>query len=392
MTQDIFPNARATAPPTPHKGRGALSNTASTRFTALQREAVDDGWPPSPAHAEAPGQARQAGQAEQAESPGDTDPPESRATVVGEDRGPGILTRNRSPDIPFDRSINPYKGCEHGCIYCFARPTHAYLDLSPGLDFETKLHAKPEAPAALRAALNKPGYVPDVVTLGANTDPYQPVERRLRITRGLLEVLAEARHPVCIVTKSPGVTRDLDILEPMARDGLVRVMVSITTLDRALARKLEPRAPTPMRRITALRALAEAEVPTGVLAAPMIPALNESELEAILAEAADAGAQSAGYVLLRLPHEVKDLFAEWLDVHYPERKDHILNRVREARGGKLNDAAWGTRFKGRGRHADLLAQRFDLACKRHGLNGQRWTLDTTLFRPPARDPRQMSLF
>ncbi len=351
------------------KGRGAVSNAASTRFTALGREAADDGW----------------------DLP-DPDGERRPETVVGRDSARRVITRNQSPDVPFDRSINPYKGCEHGCIYCFARPTHAYLDLSPGLDFETRIFAKEDAPELLRRELAKPSYRPDVIALGANTDPYQPVERRLRITRGVLEVLAEANHPVCIVTKSATVVRDLDILKPMAAKRLARVMVSVTTLDHALARKLEPRAPTAARRLEAIAALSEAGVATGVLAAPMIPALNDSELEKILAAAAERGARSAGYVMLRLPHEIKDLFAEWLDVHYPDRKEHVLNLVRQARGGGLYDPAWGARLKGKGAYADMMARRFKVACRRHGLNTDRYDLDTAQFRAPGKDGRQMALF
>lgn len=352
----------------PQKGRGAVSNARSERFTALQRERSDDGW----------------GTAEE-------DMAESPDTVVGTDKSRKIITRNQSPDVPFDRSINPYRGCEHGCVYCFARPTHAYLDLSPGLDFETRIFAKPHAADLLRKELADPRYVPDVITLGANTDPYQPVERRLGITRQILEVLAEAKHPVCIVTKSATVLRDSDILAGMARENLVRVMVSVTTLDRQLARNLEPRAATPQRRLAALQGLAEAGVAAGVLAAPMIPALNDHEVERILAASAEAGAQSAGYVLLRLPHEIKGLFTEWLATHYPERKDRVLNLVRQNRGGSLYDSTWGARLKGTGKYASLLQHRFELACKKHGLNGHRWDLETGLFRAPERDGRQMSL-
>jgi len=356
-------------PDRPTKGRGAVSNAASSRFTREQRERVDDGWGTA--------------DAEMAERPD---------TIVGTDASRGIVTRNQSPDVPFDRSINPYKGCEHGCVYCFARPTHAYLDLSPGLDFETRIFAKPNAPDLLRKTLAKRGYEPDIITLGANTDPYQPIERRLEITRGILEVLAEANHPVCIVTKGATVTRDIDILAEMGRKNLARVMLSVTTLDRHLARRLEPRASTPARRIDAIRRLHDAGVATGVLAAPMIPAINDHELEAILAEAAGAGARSAGYVLLRLPHELTDLFGEWLDAHYPDRKDRVLSRVRQNRGGALNDSSWGRRLKGQGEFADLLAKRFRLACAKHGLNDQRWDLDTSQFRPPEPDGRQPSLF
>jgi len=346
-----------------------VSNDASRRFAVLRREEADDGWTGAPEEADRP-----------------------PATVVGEDRGPGIITWNSSPDVPFDRSINPYKGCEHGCVYCFARPSHAYLELSPGLDFETKLFSKPDAAERLRAALGRPGYKPATLALGANTDPYQPVERRLEITRDVLKVLAEARHPVCIVTKSALVLRDLDLLVPLAKDGLARVMLSVTTLDRTLARRLEPRAPTPARRLAALRSLARAGVPCGVLAAPVIPALTDSELEAILQQAATAGADSAGYVLLRLPHEVRALFDAWLAAHYPDRREHVLSRVRQDRDGAHYDPAWGRRLTGAGVHADLLAQRFHKACRRLGLDTGGRNLDGSQFRPPARDARQMHLF
>lgn len=352
----------------PHKGRGAVSNASSVRFTALGRALEDDGWGTVDEELEAAPQ-----------------------TIVAPDRARRVMTYNKSPDLHFDRSINPYKGCEHGCVYCFARPTHAYLDLSPGLDFETRIFAKEDAPALLRAELRRRGYRPDTVVLGANTDPYQPVERRMEITRGILEVLAEAKHPVTIVTKSALVLRDLDILQAMAERNLARVMVSVTTLEREMARKLEPRAPTPRKRLDAIAGLCAAGVPVGVLAAPMIPALNDHELEGILKTAAEQGASNAGYVLLRLPHEIKELFAEWLDTHFPNRKQRVLEMVREARGGQLYEAAWGTRMKGRGRYAELIARRFRLACKKHGLNAQRRDLDCTQFAPPRGDSRQMAL-
>ncbi|RDD61118.1 PA0069 family radical SAM protein [Ferruginivarius sediminum] len=351
------------------KGRGAVANDASARFTALQRSYGDDGW----------------GSADEAVE-------SAPATAVGRDSGRTAISWNKSPDIPFDRSINPYKGCEHGCIYCFARPTHAYLDLSPGLDFETKIFAKENAAELLRKDLAKPSYKPDVITLGANTDPYQPVERRLEITRRVLEVLAEARHPVSIVTKSATVLRDLDILREMADRRLVRVNVSVTTLDRDLARKLEPRAPTPPRRLEAIRGLAAAGVPVGVLAAPMIPALNDSELEKILTAAVEAGADTGGYILLRLPHEIKNLFEGWLETHFPARKEHVLSLVRQSRGGRLYDADWGQRMKGKGHYARLIQQRFRLAARKLNLNADRYDLDCSQFVPPAPDPRQMALF
>ena len=390
------------------KGRGAVSNDRSARFTALQRERTDDGWAgnvygcrrkPTDVDGDyVDGADADAGDVDGVDPPPAEDPYDdpyddpSPDTVVARDHGRTALTWNHSPDVPFDRSINPYKGCEHGCVYCFARPTHAYLDLSPGLDFETRIFAKEDAPELLRGELAKPSYKPDTITLGANTDPYQPVERRLRITRRILEVLEEARHPVCIVTKGACADRDADILARMAQRGLARVMVSVTTLDPELARKLEPRAPTPRRRLAVVRTLRAAGVPVGVLAAPMIPALNDSELERILEASAAAGADTAGYVLLRLPHEIKDLFAEWLAAHYPDRKDHVLSLVGQMRGGKLYDSRWGTRMKGTGAYADLLSKRFKIAARRAGLNADRWDLDRTQFVPPAKDPRQGRLF
>jgi DNA repair photolyase len=303
-----------------------------------------------------------------------------------------IITRNDSPDIPFDRSINPYKGCEHGCVYCFARPTHAYLGLSPGLDFETRIFSKPEAANLLREELRRPAYRCAVMALGSNTDPYQPIERDLRITRRVLEVLAEFRHPVGIVTKSTLVLRDLDILGPMARAGLASVMVSITTLDPELAGRMEPRASAPRQRVETIRALARSGVPVGVLASPMIPGLNDTEMERILEHSANAGAQSAGFILLRLPLEIKELFAEWLVEHYPLKARRILSLIKSARGGRLNDATFGTRMRGTGAYAELIRRRFDIAVRRLGLNRRRVTLDTTLFRPPPGPGDQEVLF
>jgi DNA repair photolyase len=357
-------------PDRPKKGRGAVSNRAG-RYEPHAREATDDGWDTL---------ARDAHEL-----------PTLRTAVLA-DTSRTILARNESPDVPFDRSINPYRGCEHGCVYCFARPTHAYLGLSPGLDFETRLFAKHDAADLLRAELSKKGYTPATLALGANTDPYQPIERDLRLTRGVIEVLAEAKHPFGIVTKSDLVLRDLDLLAPLAEKNLVRVCLSITTLDRRLARALEPRAPRPDKRLAAVRARAAAGVPVAVLAAPLIPALNDPELEAILQAGAEAGADSASYVLLRLPREIGPLFEEWLDTHYPDRKARILEHVRGARGGKLYDSAWGTRMKGQGPYAYLLKRRFELACKRLGLDKRSWALDTAQFVPPRRDTAQMALF
>lgn len=370
----------------PKKGRGAVTNR-SGRFETLAHSEIDDGWPSSTEDQ-------------------DFHPP-PLATSVSIDSTRSIIARNQSPDIPFDRSINPYRGCEHGCVYCFARPSHAWLGLSAGLDFETRLFAKPNAAQLLEKELAKRSYKPAVIVLGTNTDPYQPIERRYRITRQVLEVLWRSRHPAVIITKSAGLVRDLDILTPMAEARLVQVMISVTTLDSDLARRMEPRASAPAKRLAAVKRLADAGVPVGVMAAPMIPALNDSELEAILAAAAEAGAGSAAYVLLRLPLELKDLFIEWLEAHYPGRKDHVLSLIRQSRGGGLNDATFGRRFRGSGAYAALLARRFNLACRRLGLdqrdrNQADWGLNTDLFRgsplqnSPRHDPRlekrQLSLF
>jgi DNA repair photolyase len=356
-------------PDLPRKGRGAVSN-ATGRFEPYRRERTDDGW----------------GSAELSE---DELPP--LRTSVAIDTTRTAIVHNQSPDIGFDRSINPYRGCEHGCIYCFARPTHAYLGLSPGLDFESKLLAKPEAPKLLEAELRARGYRCAPLALGTNTDPYQPIERDYKITRGLLEVLRDFDHPIMITTKSALVARDIDILAPMAAKGLASVALSITTLEPALARAMEPRAPRPEKRLATIRALAEAGVPTAVMTAPMIPALNDAEMERILEAAAEAGARSAGYVLLRLPHEIKDLFAEWLKAHYPDRAKHVLSLVREMRGGKLNDPNFGSRFRGQGPYAAIIRKRFRLACERLGLNARETNLDCSLFRPPPQAGDQLRL-
>ncbi len=365
------PHPDIVLPDLPRKGRGAVSNPTG-RYEPGRRVAEDDGWG----------------------APDEDDLPPFRTTVAY-DASRTIIARNQSPDIPFDQSINPYRGCEHGCVYCYARPTHAYLGLSPGLDFETKLFAKPDAPALLRQELAKPGYRPALIALGTNTDPYQPVERGLRITRGILEVLAECHHPVGIVTKSALIQRDIDILGPMAARGLAMAYVSVTTLDRDLARRMEPRAAAPTRRLETIRALAQAGIPTGVMTAPIIPALNDHEMERILEEAAGAGAAFAGYVLLRLPLEIKDLFSEWLQAHAPGKARHVLSLVRQTHGGALYDPAFGRRMKGEGPYAQLIAQRFKLACERLGFNRQRWRGDISQFRPPVPEPadrRQLSLF
>ena len=352
---------------TPLRGRGAVSNPAG-RFETLREEAFDDGW--------------------DARDP----PPERVPTEVIIDRTKTIIARNDSPDIPFDRSINPYRGCEHGCIYCFARPSHAYLGFSPGLDFETKIVAKPEAANLLRRELRKSGYSVGPLALGSNTDPYQPVERDLRITRQLLEVLSEARHPTGIVTKSALILRDLDIIVPMAKEGLAQVMVSVTTLRRDLARAMEPRAAAPARRLATIAALRGAGVPVGVLASPMIPALNDSELEAILEAAANAGAGSAGFILVRLPHELKELFSEWLATHVPTRAGHVEGLIRDTRGGRLYEAKFGDRMRGQGPYAELLANRFRVASRRHGLDRKHPPFRLDLFRPPRAPGAPRSLF
>ena len=311
------------------------------------------------------------------------------ATVVTPDATRTIIARNDSPDIPFDRSVNPYRGCEHGCIYCFARPSHAFLGLSPGLDFETRIIAKPEAARLLAAELARPGYVCDVMALGSNTDPYQPVERKMKITRGVLEVLAAHHHPVTIVTKSDLVLRDADLLAAMARQRLASVMISITTLDPALARRMEPRAAAPHRRVETIRELNKAGIPAGVLNSPIIPGLNDTEIERVLEACAEAGARWAGYTLVRLPYEVKDLFREWLEEHYPLRSARILGLVRQTRSGALNDPAYGSRMRGRGALADLIRNRFAIARRRFGLDPKPAPLDTSQFRVPG---AQASLF
>jgi DNA repair photolyase len=349
-----------------YKGRGSVSNP-DCRYDAYRREAADDGWPE------------------------DDDAPPAPATTVSVDATRTIIARNSSPDVPFEQSINPYRGCEHGCIYCFARPTHAYLGLSPGLDFETRLFCKPDAPRLLQGELDRAGYQCRVLALGANTDCYQPVERKWQITRGILETLAAHRHPVTIVTKSALVERDMDLLAPMAESGLVQVNVSVTTLDPALARRLEPRAAAPHRRLQTIERLARAGIPTGVLVAPIIPVLTDGELETILQSAADGGAGFAGYVLLRLPLEVKDLFKEWLQANAPLKADHVMGQVREARQGRENDARFGARMRGNGAYADLIGRRFDVARRRLGLASSGPALRTDLFCRPARSGDQLTL-
>lgn len=350
----------------PLKGRGATGNP-DNRFDAHTREAVDDGW-------------------------GNLDAPlQPLRTTVQADSARSVIAYNDSPDVSFDRSVNPYRGCEHGCVYCFARPTHAYLGLSPGLDFESRLFYKEDAAALLRKELARPGYRCAPLALGINTDAYQPLERRLRITRQLLEVLLEMRHPLTIVTKSALIERDLDLLSELARQRLVHVLFSITTLERELARTLEPRAAAPQRRLQALQRVSEAGIPVGVMVAPLIPVLTDAELERILEAARAAGAQAAGYVLLRLPHEVKDLFRDWLAQHRPLAAEHVMNRLRDCRGGRDYDARFGTRMRGEGVFAELLAQRFHKAHRALRFPGLP-ELDSSLFTPPRSDRRQLDLF
>jgi len=352
-------------PPQARKGRGALSNR-SGRFETETREAFDDGWG------------------------GLDELPERVPTTLSIDTAKTVISYNQSPDVPFDRSINPYRGCEHGCAYCFARPSHAYLGLSPGLDFETRLFYKPDAPELLREELRARRYLPAPIALGINTDAYQPVERRLGLTRRILEVLQETRHPVSIVTKSALIERDLDILQAMAGEGLAQVAVSVTTLKAELARRLEPRAAAPRRRVQVVERLAAAGIPVSVLVAPLIPMLNDEELEKILAASREAGAVDAGYVLLRLPLELHDLFAEWLRTHEPLKAERVLRRIFEARGGKAYDSTFGARMTGTGAYADLLGQRFKLAYKRQAFPGAP-DFNTGLFRPPPAGG-QMDLF
>ncbi|MCE2509784.1 MAG: PA0069 family radical SAM protein [Alphaproteobacteria bacterium] len=356
-------------PDRPRKGRGAVSNPTG-RFEAAVRFAVADGWT-------------------EEREPEEAGPLRTRVTI---DATRSILTRNNSPDIPFNRSINPYRGCEHGCIYCFARPTHAYLGLSPGLDFESRLFAKPNAPELLAAELRKPGYRCEVLALGMNTDCYQPIERRYEITRKILETLAAFGQPVNLVTKSTLVLRDLDILGEMAARRLVKVFVSVTSLRPEIARTLEPRAPHPKHRIETIRRLAEAGVPAGVMTAPVIPFLTDPEMEKILKTAAKAGAKEAGYVALRLPREVAPLFREWLEANAPGKANHVMSLVQGMRGGKDYDSRFFIRRRGIGNYAELLAKRFKLACRRLGLNEKAIALDCSRFRPPPGVGAQLDLF
>jgi DNA repair photolyase len=348
------------------RGRGAQTN-ATGRYEPRATVAFDDGW----------------------QSIEELPP---FTTEVAVDTARKVITRNNSPDISFDRSINPYRGCEHGCIYCFARPTHAYLGLSPGLDFESKLFMKPDAPELLERELSARNYTPRIIAIGTNTDPYQPIERRYQVMHRILEVLERAGHPVGIVTKSNLVVRDIDILARMAKRNLVRVGISVTTMDAKLSRVMEPRAPTPPRRLEALRQLAQAGIPTTVMVAPVIPAINDAEIERILDAAAACGVRGAGYVLLRLPLEVRDLFREWLQANFPDRERHVFALIRQTRGGKDYDATFGKRMTGGGPYAWMIGKRFETTCARLGLNVHKTELTTEHFRPPRAGAEQLDLF
>ena len=357
-------------PPARIKGRGAASNPEG-RFESVRHDAEDDGWQTALLDEAAP----------------------RPRTEVTEERARSVITRNDSPDIVFEQAMNPYRGCEHGCIYCFARPSHSYLNLSPGLDFETKIRAKSNLAEVLRAELSKPGYVPKPINIGSNTDPYQPIEKKWRLTRAALEVLAECRHPCTIVTKNALVERDLDLLEPMARARQVHVFVSVNSLDNRLASELEPRASAPHRRLQAVRALTDAGVPTGVLVAPIIPALNDRDMEAVLERAAEAGASMAGYTMLRLPWELKALFREWLSIHVPQRAEHVMSLVQQMNGGRDYDSDFRTRMRGQGPFAELLRRRFEVACRRCGFARTRTLqLDGSHFTPPRKASPQGELF
>ncbi|MED5550011.1 MAG: PA0069 family radical SAM protein [Pseudomonadota bacterium] len=356
-----------TAPGAGVRGRGARSN-ASGRYEVFAREAFDDGWT-------------------------ETDAPAPRlGTTILKDASRSIVATNSSPDISFDQSINPYRGCEHGCIYCYARPSHAYWGYSPGLDFESVIFAKPDGPALLEAFFNRPGYRPKPIVIGANTDAWQPVERRLQHTREILKVFARYRHPVSFITKSALVLRDLDILGPMAADGLAKGAISVTTLDRRLARDMEPRAAAPHRRLEAIRGLSEAGLPVTLMMAPIIPALNDNEIEAVFKAGAEAGAVNASYVLLRLPLEIKDLFREWLQTARPDAAGRVMSLIRQMRGGRDYDPQWGTRGRGQGPLAELIVNRVRAAIRRYGLTAPRTELDFSKFERPLGSAGQPSLF
>jgi DNA repair photolyase len=369
MNDDFLPDQA-------RKGRGAVSNR-SGRYERFTNHAIDDGW------RDAEGRV-----------PDDGETPSKLVTEVRKDTSRTVITRNNSPDIGFDRSINPYRGCEHGCIYCYARPTHAYLGHSPGIDFETKIYGKMDARERLKAELAAPGYKPAPISISGITDAFQPVERDLKITRSILEVLVEHRHPFTLVTKNALIARDVDLLAEAAKLGIVHAAVSVTTLDANLARKMEPRASTPAKRLAAIRTLADAGVPMTVMNAPLIPGLNDPEMESVLEAARDAGASNAAYVLLRLPLEIKDLFTEWLIEHVHDRAKHVLTLMRDTRGGKLYNAEFFSRQRGTGPYAELIEQRFRLAVKKLGLNRSSRALRNDLFQPPIvprGDSRQMTL-
>lgn len=361
---ELSPHARI-------RGRGSVSNPTG-RFESKSTESFDDGW----------------GTLDDDLAEG----PRTRETHLHAETSKSILSHNQSPDIPFDQSINPYQGCEHGCVYCYARPTHAYWNHSPGIEFETEIYYKPDAARLLEEALRKPSYRVQKTMLGANTDPYQPSERKLEITRRILQVLLDFQHPISIITRSNLILRDLDLLTELSKRNLVSVAISITTLDRHLARTMEPRAPAPERRLMAVRRLSDAGIPVGVMTAPMILGLNEPELESLLEAAAEAGAHRAGYTLLRLPHELTEVFFPWLKAHYPEKADRIESYIRTSRDGALNDPNFGTRMRGTGPFAELLRNRFHLTCRRLGLNRSRLELDSQHFAPPARAGDQLRLF
>lgn len=348
------------------KGRGTATSI-DPRYLSYQYEDFDDGWQPD-------------------------EGTKRINTTVTVEKSRSVISRNQSPDIPFEISLNPYRGCEHGCIYCYARPTHAYMDLSPGIDFESKLFAKPDAPTLLKKELGRTGYRCTPLAMGTNTDPYQPIEREWKITRRIIEVLYECRHPMTLVTKSCLVERDLDLLAPMAQEGLVQIFVSVTTLDHDLARRLEPRATAPKRRIETLRKLVDAGIPAGVMFAPVIPFINDAELESVLESASEAGVEAAGYVMLRLPHEIKHLFREWLQVHEPLKADHVMSIINAIRGGKDNDPDFHSRMRGKGVFAQLVGKRFEQSCRRLGLNKKQRSLTRDKFQPPQAEVRQYQLF
>jgi DNA repair photolyase len=376
MARDRLAHVGHRLDPDARKGRGATINPAG-RFEPHSHEPADDGWANDGAASDG--------------SEGE-DAPARLATEVSFEKPKTIITRNNSPDISFDRSLNPYRGCEHGCVYCFARPSHAYLGLSPGLDFETKLTAKPDAPALLARELSAAGYSPRTLAIGTNTDAYQPIEKKLRIMRGVLEVLERFAHPVGIVTKSALIQRDIDILGRMAARGLAKVAISVTTLDPKLSRQMEPRAAGPAKRLETIQALTQAGIPVTVLVAPIIPAINEHEIERILDAAHAAGAREAGYVLLRLPLEVNDIMQDWLMTHHPDKLRHVMSLVRQGRGGKDYDPSWGQRQTGTGPLAWLIGRRFEQAAQRSGYRATRTKLRTDLFSPPVAQQAQLSLF